>query len=145
MKTSQTIEIWKKYLTEQRELEEEVLQEEEPFQKAVKKAYLKKRDQYLTTGPQKKGGAPFDRNTKRSRSESAPPAGVPVAEDASLDEGIMDRIKSVFGGRNAAGKSPETSSGELNVDLNVKNVSIPLKNDKYPGTGEEALKASSFI
>ena len=46
MKTSQTIEIWKKFLREQRELEEEVLEEEEPFQKAVKKGYLKDRDEY---------------------------------------------------------------------------------------------------
>ena len=67
MKTSQTIGIWKKFLREQRELEKEVLEEEEPFQKAVKKGYLKKRDQYTTTGPQKTGGAPFDRNPKRSR------------------------------------------------------------------------------
>ena len=135
MKTSQTIKIWKRFLKEQLELEEEVLEEEEPFQKAVKKDYLKDRDDYLTSGPQKTGGAPFEKKPK-----SAPPAGLPVAEDVSLDEGIMDRIKNIFGGRNTAGKSAETASGELNVDLNIKNVSIPLKDDKYPGSGEEALK-----
>ena len=140
MKTSQTIKIWKRFLKEQLELEEEVLEEEEPFQKAVKKDYLKDRDDYLTSGPQKTGGAPFEKKPKRSRSKSAPPAGLPVAEDVSLDEGIMDRIKNIFGGRNTAGKSAETASGELNVDLNIKNVSIPLKDDKYPGSGEEALK-----
>ena len=145
MKTSQTIKIWKKFLKEHREIDEEVLEEEEPFQKDVKKGYLKDRDDYLTSGPQKSGGAPFEKKPKKSRSKSAPPAGVPVAEDASLDEGIMDRIKNIFGGRTAAGKSAETALGELDMDLNVKDVSIPLQNGKYPGSGEEALKDTQVL
>ena len=39
MKKSQTIEKWKKFLKEHRSMEEEVLEEEEPFQKAVKKGW----------------------------------------------------------------------------------------------------------
>tara|TARA_R110000824_G_scaffold398330_1_gene602289 strand:+ start:1338 stop:3104 length:1767 start_codon:yes stop_codon:yes gene_type:complete len=134
MKTSQTIEIWKRFLKEQQELDEEVLEEEEPFQKAIKKGYLKDRDEYLTSGPQKTGGAPFDKNPKRSRAESSPPTGEPVAE------GLLDRIKNVFGGRKAAGKTAQDQDGDLNFDLNTKEVDIAFEDGKYVGTGEEALK-----
>ena len=134
MKTSQTIKIWKKFLKERREIEEEVLEEEEPFQKDVKKGYLKDRDDYLTSGPQKTHGAPFDKNPKRSRAESSPPPGKPVAE------GLLDRIKNVFGGRKAAGKTAQDQDGDLNFDLNTKEVDISIENGKYTGTGEEALK-----
>ena len=64
MKKSQTIEIWKKFLKEQRSMEEKVLKEEEPFQKSVKKGYLRKRNQYLTTGPQK-AGSPYSKNQNK--------------------------------------------------------------------------------
>ena len=73
MKTSQTIKIWKRFLKEQLELEEEVLEEEEPFQKAVKKDYLKDRDDYLTSGPQKTGGAPFEKKPKEVDQNLHPP------------------------------------------------------------------------
>ena len=141
MKTSQTIEIWKKFLREQRELEEEVLEEEEPFQKAVKKGYLKDRDEYLTSGPQKTGGAPFDKNPKRSRSKSAPPAGIPVAEENSLEESLLDRIRNILGGRKAAGVSPEDSDEALKDVLRDKTVDIPIEqNGLYRGSWLKALK-----
>jgi len=141
MKTSQTIKIWKKFLKEQRELEEEVLEEEEPFQKAVKKGYLKDRDEYLTSGPQKTGGAPFDKNPKRSRSKSAPPAGIPVAEENSLEESLLDRIRNVLGGRKAAGVSPEDSDEALKDALRDKTVDIPIEqNGLYRGSWLKALK-----
>ena len=90
------MEIWKSFLNEQCAKKEKKLTEEEPFQKAVKKGYLKKRDQYTTTGPQKTGGAPFDKEPKRSRSQSSPLAGYPVAEDNELEERFKDFMKRVF-------------------------------------------------
>ena len=141
MKTSQTIGIWKKFLREQRELEKEVLEEEEPFQKAVKKGYLKDRDEYLTSGPQKTGGAPFDKNPKRSRSKSAPPAGIPVAEENSLEESLLDRIRNVLGGRKAAGVPPEDTDEALKDVLRDKTVDIPIEqNGLYRGSWLKALK-----
>ena len=131
MKTSQTIKIWKKFLKEQRELEEEVLEEEEPFQKAVKKGYLKKRDQYTTTGPQKTGGAPFDKNPKRSRAEGSPPAGVSVAEENSLEEVSIDFLKKIPGiiGRAFAGEEEsdqETGNEPVQSGEQVSQVNIEL-------------------
>lgn len=141
MKTSQTVEIWKKFLKEHRELEEEVLEEEEPFQKAVKKGYLKDRDEYLTSGPQKTDGAPFDKKPKRSRSKSAPPAGVPVAEDTSLEESLLDRIRNVLVGRKASATSPEESDAALKDVLRNKTVDIPIEqNGVYRGSWLKALK-----
>jgi len=136
MKTSQTIEIWKKFLKEQRELEEEVLEEEEPFQKAVKKGYLKKRDQYTTTGPQKTGGAPFDKNPKRSRSKSAPPAGLPVAEENELDEVSINFLEKIPGIGRAFTKEKESDqetgnepvqSGEQVSQVNIE---LPVPQEK---------------
>jgi FMN phosphatase YigB (HAD superfamily) len=50
-----------------------VLQELEAYQKKIQKGYVKKRNKYLTTGPQKTGGAPYTRSPKPTRSKSAPP------------------------------------------------------------------------
>ena len=104
-------------------MEEEVLEEEEPFQKAVKKGYLKKRDQYLTTGPQK-AGPPFSKKPKNSRAKSAPPAGLPVAEEKSLDESFKDFMKRVF----STEKTKDQAAGreEPMPDLDIDQVNIPI-------------------
>jgi len=49
------------------------LHELEAYQKQVRKGYVKKRNQYTPTGPQKSGGAPFDQEPPKTRSKSAPP------------------------------------------------------------------------
>jgi hypothetical protein len=49
------------------------LQEEEEYQKKVKKGYVKKRNRYTQTGPQRKGSAPFNKTPPNTRSKSAPP------------------------------------------------------------------------
>ena len=49
------------------------LHELEAYQKKVRKGYVKKRNQYTQTGPQKTGGAPFDKEPPKTRSKSAPP------------------------------------------------------------------------
>lgn len=74
MKLSQILEKWKKFTTETKEKEcdeEEILDEEEDFQKAVKQGYVKDRDEYLETGPQDPGPA-FPEKTKKTRALSAP-------------------------------------------------------------------------
>ena len=43
------------------------------YQKKVRKGYVKDRNKYTRTGPQKKGGAPFNQAPPNSRSKSAPP------------------------------------------------------------------------
>jgi hypothetical protein len=49
------------------------LQELEAYQQKVRKGYVKDRNQYTQTGPQKTGGAPFDEEPPKTRSKSAPP------------------------------------------------------------------------
>jgi len=49
-----------------------ILQELEAYQKKIQKGYVKKRNKYLTTGPQK-AGAPYNKSPKQTRSKSAPP------------------------------------------------------------------------
>ena len=49
-----------------------VLQELEAYQKKIQKGYVKKRNKYLTTGPQP-AGAPYNKKPKQTRSKSAPP------------------------------------------------------------------------
>jgi hypothetical protein len=74
MKLSQILEMWKKFLSEEREKvcnEEEILDEEEDFQKTVKQGYVKDRNEYLETGPQDPGPA-FPKKTKKTRALSAP-------------------------------------------------------------------------
>jgi hypothetical protein len=141
MKISQTIEIWKKYLTEQRQMEEEVLQEEEPFQKAVKKSYLKKRDEYLTTGPQKTGGVPFEKKPKRSRSKSAPPAGIPVAEENSLEEGLKDFMKKIFSTEKEKDQQAGRDVPAPSLNIDKVNIPIPYPEDKK----EDILKDPEVI
>jgi len=53
-------------------IEEIVLQELEAFQRKLQKSYIRKRNKYLTTGPQKTGGAPYIIKPKKTRSKSAP-------------------------------------------------------------------------
>ena len=50
-----------------------ILQELEAYQRKIQKGYVKKRNRYLTTGPQKTGGAPYTIAPKPTRSKSAPP------------------------------------------------------------------------
>lgn len=49
------------------------LHELEAYQRKVRKGYVKKRNQYTQTGPQKKGGAPYNQSPPNTRSKSAPP------------------------------------------------------------------------
>ena len=49
------------------------IHEIEAYQKKVRKGYVKNRNKYTQTGPQKKGGAPFNQAPPNSRSKSAPP------------------------------------------------------------------------
>ena len=53
-------------------IKEIVLQELEAYQRMIQKGYVKKRNKYLTTGPQKTGGAPYIIKPKKTRSKSAP-------------------------------------------------------------------------
>ena len=50
-----------------------ILQELEAYQRKIQKGYVKKRNRYLATGPQKTGGAPYTIAPKPTRSKSAPP------------------------------------------------------------------------
>jgi hypothetical protein len=56
-----------------------VLQELEAYQRKIRKGYVKKRNRYLTTGPQP-SGAPYTITPKQTRSKSAP-AGFAGAEE----------------------------------------------------------------
>ena len=49
------------------------IQEIEAYQRKVQKGYVKDRNKYTQTGPQKSGGAPFDQEPPKTRSKSAPP------------------------------------------------------------------------
>ena len=49
------------------------IHEIEAYQKKVRKGYVKDRNKYTQTGPQKKGGAPFSKAPPNSRAKSAPP------------------------------------------------------------------------
>jgi hydroxymethylpyrimidine pyrophosphatase-like HAD family hydrolase len=53
-------------------IKEIVLQELEAYQRQIQKGYVKKRNKYLTTGPQKTGGTPYIIKPKKTRSKSAP-------------------------------------------------------------------------
>lgn len=48
------------------------IQEIEAYQKKVRKGYVKKRNKYTQSGPQKKGGAPYNQKPPNTRSKSAP-------------------------------------------------------------------------
>ena len=49
------------------------LHEVEEYQRKVQSRHAKDRDKYTQTGPQRKGGAPFDEDPPKTRSKSAPP------------------------------------------------------------------------
>ena len=59
------------------------LHEGEEFQQKVRKGYVKDRNEYTQTGPQKSGGAPFDKEPPKTRSKSAP-----VGFGGSLEEDV---------------------------------------------------------
>ena len=74
MKFNELLKKWNKFVAEEIKNstdEEEILDEEEKFQKVVKKGYLKDRDEYLETGLQDPGTA-FPKKTKKSRALSSP-------------------------------------------------------------------------
>jgi predicted nucleotidyltransferase len=49
------------------------LYEVEEYQRKVRKGYTKDRNKYTQTGPQRKGGAPFEEEPPKTRAKSAPP------------------------------------------------------------------------
>lgn len=49
-----------------------ILQELEAYQRKIRKGYIKKRNRYLATGPQKTSGGPYTKTPKPSRAKSAP-------------------------------------------------------------------------
>ena len=49
------------------------LHEVEEYQRKVQSGHAKDRDKYIQTGPQRKGGAPFEEDPPKTRSKSAPP------------------------------------------------------------------------
>ena len=57
------------------------LYEVEAYQKKVRQGYVKDRNEYTKTGPQKKGGAPFEEEPPNSRSKSGPPTGAAIGEE----------------------------------------------------------------
>jgi hypothetical protein len=74
MRLAKFMKKWKDYLAEEAKKdcnEEEILDEEEDFQKAVKQGYVKNRDEYLETGPQNPGPA-YPKKTKNTRALSGP-------------------------------------------------------------------------
>jgi len=62
------------------------LNELEAYQKKVRQGYVKDRNTYTQTGPQKKGGAPFNKKPPKTRSKSAP-----VGFGGSLEEVEVDQ------------------------------------------------------
>ena len=75
MKLTKILEIWDKFVAQvlaEQENEEEILDEEEEFQKTVKRGYVKNRNKYLKSGPQDPGDA-YPKKTKDTRAKSAPP------------------------------------------------------------------------
>jgi|TARA_Y100001937_G_scaffold19425_1_gene26771 hypothetical protein len=75
MKLTKILEIWDKFVAQvlaEQEKEEEILDEEEEFQKTVKRGYVKNRNKYLKSGPQDPGVA-YPKKTKDTRAKSAPP------------------------------------------------------------------------
>lgn len=57
------------------------IHEVEAYQKKVRKGYVKNRNKYTQTGPQKSGGAPFDQEPPKTRSKSAPPGFGAIGEE----------------------------------------------------------------
>jgi glycosyltransferase involved in cell wall biosynthesis len=60
------------------------IQEIEAYQKKVRKGYVKDRNKYTQSGPQKKGGAPFDVAPPKTRSKSAPPSFGAIGEEVEV-------------------------------------------------------------
>lgn len=69
---------WHKYLAEARKNQEI---SNEPYQKKVRRGYVKDRNKYTQTGPQKKGGAPYNRKPPNTRAKSAPPGFGAIGEE----------------------------------------------------------------
>lgn len=65
------------------------LRELETYQRKVRKGYVKKRNQYTQSGPQKKGGAPYNQAPPNTRSKSAP-AGFGGALEEEVEAASFD-------------------------------------------------------
>ena len=76
------LERWRKYM---------VLNEIEPYQKAVRKGYVADRNEYLTTGPESPGVAYPDKPPK-TRAKSAAPGfgGALEEEEVEEDEDVLE-------------------------------------------------------
>ena len=75
MKFHEFLEIWNKFVAENTEKEcneEEILDEEEDFQKAVKKSHSKMKKKIIGQGKEP-NSAPYDKKPSYKRSKSAPP------------------------------------------------------------------------
>ena len=75
-------ERWRKYM---------VLNEIEPYQKAVRKGYVADRNEYLTTGPERPGVAYPDKPPK-TRAKSAPPGFGGALEEESPEGDEDDEV-----------------------------------------------------
>jgi len=62
------------------------LNEIEAYQKAVRKGYVKDRNEYLTTGPESPGVAYPDKPPKTRAKSGIPPFGGALEEDAEEEE-----------------------------------------------------------
>ena len=62
------------------------LTELEAYQRKVRQGYVKDRNQYTQTGPQKKGGAPFSKKPPKTRSKSAPAGFGGALEEVEVDQ-----------------------------------------------------------
>ena len=62
------------------------LNELETYQKKVRQGYVKDRNQFTQTGPQKKGGAPFSKKPPKTRSKSSPPGFGGALEEIEVDQ-----------------------------------------------------------
>jgi hypothetical protein len=62
------------------------LNELEAYQKKVRQGYVKDRNRFTQTGPQKKGGAPFSKKPPKTRSKSAPPGFGGALEEIEVDQ-----------------------------------------------------------
>ena len=110
------------------------LHELEAYQKQVRKGYVKKKNQYTQTGPQKSGGTPFDQEPPKTRSKSAPPGfGGALEEEVepesfdthdSLEPQIWDGLEINQEIRNKLIKIVEDFIEGLPVSVKVRDITL---------------------